>query len=54
MTAYYTRQLNPPIALQQDLLAMQTWEGAWLMRFDISKCFVMRVTQSTQYKVIAT
>ena len=40
------------VALQQDLLAMQTWEDAWLMRFNISKCLVMRVTQSTKYKVI--
>ena len=39
------------IDLQQDLLAMQTWENTWLMRFNISKCFVMRVTQSTKYKI---
>ena len=32
--------------LQQDLLAMQ------LMKFNISKCFVMRVTQSRKYKVL--
>ena len=42
------------VALQQDLLAMQTWENTWLMQFKISKCFLIRVTQSTKYKVIAT
>ena len=40
------------VAFQQDLLAMQTWEDTWLMRFNISKFFVMRVTQSTKYRVI--
>ena len=39
------------IDLQQDLLTMKTWEDTWLMRFNISKCFVMRVTQSRKYKV---
>ena len=38
--------------LQQDLLAMQIWEDTWLMRFNISKCFVMRVTQSKKCKVL--
>jgi len=37
--------------LQEDLLAMQSWADTWLMRFNISKCFVMRVTQSKKYKV---
>ena len=40
------------IDLQQDLLAMQIWEDTWLMRFNISKCFAMRVTQSKKYKVL--
>ena len=31
---------------------MQTWEDTWLMRFNMSKCFVMRVTQSQKYKVL--
>ena len=30
---------------------MKTWEDTWLMRFNISKCFVMKVTQSRKYKV---
>ena len=38
--------------LQQELLAMQSWEETWLMKFNISKCFVMRVTQSKKYKVL--
>ena len=40
------------IDLQQDLFAMQSWEETWLMRFNISKCFIMRVTQSKKYKVL--
>ena len=40
------------IDLQQDLLAMQSWEETRLMKFNISKCFVMRVTQSKKYKVL--
>ena len=40
------------IDLQQDLLAMQSWEETWLMKFNISKCFVVRVTQSKKYKVL--
>ena len=42
------------IDLQQDLLAMQTWENTWLIWFNMSKCFVMRVTQSTKYKISYT
>jgi len=38
--------------LQEDLLAMQSWGDTRLMRFNISKCFVMRVTQSIKYKVL--
>ena len=39
------------IDLQEDLLAMQSWEDTWLMKFNISKCFGMRVTQSRKHKV---
>ena len=40
------------IDLEQDLLAMQSWEDTWQMKFNISKCFVMRVTQSRKHKVM--
>ena len=42
------------VDLQQDLLAMQTLEDTWLnnMQFNISKCFVMRVTQFKKYTVL--
>ena len=38
--------------LQKDLFDMLSWEETWLMKFIISKCFVMRVTQSKEYKVM--
>ena len=37
--------------LQQDLLSMQSWEESWLMKFNISKCLVVSVTQSKKYKL---
>ena len=39
------RSPQDAIDLQQDLFAMQTWEDTWLMRFNISKCFVMRILE---------
>ena len=46
------RSPQDAIDLQQDLFAMQTWEDTWLMRFNISKCFVMRITQSWKYRIL--
>ena len=52
-TTYKTIQSpQDAIELQQHLLAMQSWEDTWLMKFNISKCFVMRVTQSRKHKVL--
>ena len=46
------RSSQDAVDLQQDLIAMQTWADAWLMKFNISNCFVMRVTQSRKYKAL--
>ena len=47
-----TQSSQDAIDHQQDLLAMQSWEETWLMKFNISKYFVMRVTRSKKYKVL--
>ena len=54
--AYYIKQSDHPKTLsifnKTYVLAMQTWEDIWLMRFNISKCFVMRITQSWKYRIL--
>ena len=49
---YKTIRSLDAVDLEQDLVPMQTWPDAWLTKFNISKCFVMRVTQYRKYKVL--
>jgi len=37
------------VALQQDLVALQTWESKWQMQFHPHKCQVMRVKRSKKW-----
>ena len=51
----YKNQITPRCYQSSTrLLAMQTWEDTWLMRFNISKskCIAMRITQSWKYSIL--
>ena len=38
--------------LQEDLCALQEWQQRWLMRPNVSKCFIMTVLHSRRNKII--
>ena len=39
--------------LQEDLQSLQLRESTWLLKFNIPKCHVLRVTRATKHKIIS-
>ena len=37
--------------LQSDLASLQEWEKVWLLKFNISKCCVLKVTRAVTHKI---
>ena len=40
--------------LQEDLSAFQDWQQKWLMKLNISKCYIMRVSHPRRNKIISS
>ena len=38
--------MNDALLLQQDLLAIEKWAKKWMMKFNPTKCYVMRFSRS--------
>ena len=37
--------------LQDDLKSLQNWEQIWLLKFNISKCYVLKITRANKHKI---
>ena len=37
--------------LQTDLESLQHWEEKWLLKFNISKCYVLKITRAKVHKI---
>ena len=43
--------VNDANCLQIDLQSLQHWEEKWLLKFNISKCYVLKITRAKVHKV---
>ena len=43
--------VNDANHLQSDLQSLQHWEEKWLLKFNISKCYVLKITRAKVHKV---
>ena len=43
--------INDAVSLQSDLESLQCWEEKWLLKFNVSKCHVLKITRATVYKI---
>ena len=42
---------NDAQLLQDDLKSLQCWEQTWLLLFNITKCYVLKITRATKHKI---
>ena len=42
---------NDAQLLQDDLKSLQCWEQMWPLQFNISKCYVLKITRATKHKI---
>ena len=43
--------VNDADHLQTDLESLQHWEEKWLLKFNISKCYVLKITRAKVHKI---
>ena len=43
--------VNDADRLQSDLESLQHWEEKWLLKFNISKCYVLKITRAKVHKI---
>ena len=43
--------INDADCLQSDLESLQHWEEKWLLKFNVSKCYVLKITRAEAHKV---
>ena len=43
--------INDAVSLQSDLESLQCWGEKWLLKFNVSKCHVLKITRATVHKI---
>ena len=43
--------INDAVNLQSDLESLQYWEKKWLLKFNASKCHVLKITRATEHEL---